>query len=153
MNVLTRFFQRGLCLIALTLVIGAAAQAAAPETAFLFLWPGLLAAVAAVLASLLDPGLTRAKSLAPIAAAAAVGGAWLIGLSHPVFLGIGMDLPGVLVLMGLLVLMLVRPLSPERGAVRPWLMAALAVLVLGGALSFAARFAEPAPAAEASATA
>jgi hypothetical protein len=40
---------------------------------------------------------------------------------------------------------LVRPLSPERGAVRPWLMAALAVLVLAGGLSLAARTAEPAP--------
>jgi hypothetical protein len=56
-----------------------------------------------------------------------------------------MDLPGVLVLMGLLVLMLARPLSPERGAVRPWLMAALAVLVLGGALSGWARIALPMP--------
>ncbi len=132
-------------LIALVLVIGAAAQAAAPETAFLFLWPGLLAAVAAALASLLDPGLTRVKSLAPIAVAAAVGGAWLVGLSHPVFLGIGMDLPGVLVLLGLLGLMLVRPLSPERGAVRPWLMAALAVLALGAAVSGWARIAAPMP--------
>jgi len=132
-------------LIALILVIGAAAQAVAPETAFLFLWPGLLAAAAAGLAGLLDPGLTRARALAPVAVAATIGGAWLIGLSHPVFLGIGMDLPGVLVLLGLLGLMLVRPLSPERGAVRPWLMAALAVLVLGAAVSGWARIAEPMP--------
>lgn len=133
-------------LIALVLLIGFAAQIFAPETAFLFLWPGLLAAVAAALANLLDPGLTRAKSLAPIAVAATVGGAWLVGLSHPVFLGIGMDLPGVLVLLGLLGLMLVRPLSPEGGAVRPWLMAALAVLVLGAAVSGWARIAAPMPA-------
>ena len=91
-------------------------------------------------------GLTRAKSLAPIAAAAVLGGAWLIGLSHPVFLGIGMDMPGVLVLLALLGLMLVRPLAPERGAVRPWLMAALAVLALGAALSGWARLAMPMPA-------
>lgn len=130
-------------LVALVLVIAAAAQAAAPATAFLFLWPGLLATIVAALAAGLDPGLTRARSLAPIAAAAVIGGAWLIGLSHPIFLGIGLDLPGVLVLMGLLMLMLVRPLSPERGAVRPWLMAALAALVLGGVLSVGARLAEP----------
>ncbi|HEY0599189.1 M20/M25/M40 family metallo-hydrolase [Brevundimonas sp.] len=130
-------------LVALVLVIAAAAQAAAPATAFLFLWPGLLATIVAALAASLDPGLTRARSLAPIAAAAVIGGAWLIGLSHPIFLGIGLDLPGVLVLMGLLMLMLVRPLSPERGAVRPWLMAALAALVLGGVLSVGARLAEP----------
>ncbi len=133
-------------LIALVLVLGLAAQAFAPETAFLFLWPGLLAAAAAALAGLIDPGLTRVKSLAPVAVAAAVGGAWLIGLSHPVFLGIGMDMPGVLALLGLLGLMLIRPLSPERGAVRPWLMAALAVLVLGAAVSGWARIANPMPA-------
>ncbi|MBW8303701.1 MAG: peptidase M20, partial [Brevundimonas sp.] len=132
-------------LIALVLVIGAAAQALAPEAAFLFLWPGLLAALAAALAAFLDPGLTRAKSLAPVAVAAMLGGGWLIGLSHPVFLGVGLDLPGVLVLLGLLGLMLVRPLSPEHSAVRPWLMAALAVLVLGAALSGWARMAEPMP--------
>ncbi|MDQ7811246.1 M20/M25/M40 family metallo-hydrolase [Brevundimonas sp.] len=132
-------------LIALTLLIGAAAQTVAPEAAFLFIWPGLLAAVAAALASVLDPGLTRARSLAPIAVAATLGVGWLIGLSHPVFLGVGLDLPGVLVLLGLLALMLVRPLSPEQGAARPWLMAALAVLVLGAALSGWARLAEPMP--------
>lgn len=133
-------------LIALVLLIGALAQTVAPETAFLFLWPGLLAAAAAAAAAVLDPGLTRARSLVPVAVAAVLGGGWLIGLAHPVFLGIGMDMPGVLVLMGLLALMLARPLSPERGMVRPWLMAALAVLVLGGALSWSARIAEPMPA-------
>jgi hypothetical protein len=132
-------------LIALALLFGLLAQAVAPQTAFLFLWPGLLAAAAAAVAAFLDPGLTRPRSLVPATVAATLGGAWLIGLSHPVFLGIGMDLPGVLALLGLLVLMLVRPLSPERGAVRPWLMIALAVLVLGGGLSFAGRLAEPTP--------
>ncbi len=133
-------------LIGLVLVIGFAAQILAPETAFLFLWPGLTAAAAAALAGLLDPGLTRTKALLPVALAAMVGGAWLVGMAHPVFLGIGMDMPGVLVLLGLLALMLVRPLSPERGAVRPWLMAALAVLVLGAAVSGWARIANPMPA-------
>ncbi|HYD27945.1 M20/M25/M40 family metallo-hydrolase [Brevundimonas sp.] len=130
-------------LIALVLVFAAAAQALAPQAAFLFLWPALLAAATAALAAVLDPGLTRAPSLAAVAVAATIGGAWLIGLSHPVFLGVGLDLPGVLVLMGLLVLMLVRPLSPERGAVRPWLIAALAVLVLGGAVSAWGQVARP----------
>jgi len=109
----------------------------------------VLAAALAALAAILDPGLTRTKSLLPIAVVLALGGGWLIGLSHPVFLGIGMDLPGVLVLMGMLVLMLARPLSPERGMVRPWLMAALAVLVLGAGLSAWAQAAAPMPVAEA----
>ena len=133
-------------LIALVLGLGLVAQMLAPQAAFLFVWPGLLAALTAAVAARLDPGLTRARSLAPVAVAAVLGGSWLVGLSHPVFLGIGMDLPGVLVLMGLLILMLVRPLSPERGVVRPWLMAALAVLVLGGALSAWAQIARPMPA-------
>lgn len=132
-------------LTALVLAIGAMSQLLAPETAFLFLWPGLLAAVIAAVAAFLDPGLTRPASLVPIALGVVLGGGWLVGLSHPVFLGVGMDLPGVLAVMGLLVLMLARPLSPERGAVRPWLMAALAVLVLGGAISGWARIAEPVP--------
>lgn len=131
--------------IALVLVFGAGAQAAAPETAFLFLWPALLAALVASAATFADPGLTRPAALAPIALAAVVGGAWLIGLSHPVFLGIGMDLPGVLALMGLLVLMLVRPLGPDQPLARPLLMVALAVLVIGGGVSWTARLAAPMP--------
>ena len=133
-------------LIGLVLGLGAVAQLLAPETAFLFLWPALLAAAVAAVVAFADPGLTRPASLAPIALTVAAAGGWLVGLAHPVFLGVGMDLPGVLALIGLLVLMLARPLSPERGAVRPWLMAALAVLVLGGALSGWARVAEPVPA-------
>ena len=140
-------------LIGLILIVAAAAQAAAPEAAFLFVWTGLLAALTAAVAAFLDPGLTRPRSLAPVAVAAVLGAGWIAGLAHTVFLGIGMDLPGVLVLLGLLVLMLVRPLGPERAMARPLLMAAMAVLLLGAALSGAARFAEPdrAPATVASA--
>jgi hypothetical protein len=130
-------------LIALVLVFAAAAQAGAPETAFLLTWPALLAAVAATVAAALDPGLTRARALGPVAVAGAVGGAWLVAIAHPVFLGIGMDLPGVLALLGLLGLMLVRPLSPEQDGRRPLLMVALAVLLLGAGVSGYARIAEP----------
>lgn len=136
-------------LIGLILVVAAAAQAAAPEAAFLFVWTGLLVAVAAAVTAFADPGLTRARSLAPIALAAVLGAGWITGLGHTVFLGIGMDFPGALALLGLLVLMLVRPLGPEPAQARRLLMAALAVLVLGAAVSGAARIAEPAPAAEA----
>ncbi|MFN3557958.1 MAG: M20/M25/M40 family metallo-hydrolase [Brevundimonas sp.] len=130
-------------LIALVLVFAAAAQGFAPETAFLFLWPALLAALVAVIAALFDPALLKPASLAPIAVTAAVVGAWLVGLSHPVFLGIGMDLPGALALLGLLGLMLVRPLSPEQSVVRPLLMVALAILFIGAGVSAYARIAEP----------
>lgn len=132
--------------IGLILILASAAQGFAPEAAFLFVWTGLLAALTAAAAAFLDPGLTRTKSLAPIAVAAVLGAGWIAGLAHTVFLGIGMDLPGVLVLLGLLVLMFVRPLSPEQATARPLLMAALAVLLIGAALSGAARVAEPQPA-------
>ncbi|WP_439471927.1 M20/M25/M40 family metallo-hydrolase [Brevundimonas sp.] len=130
-------------LIALVLVLAAGAQAAAPEVAFLFLWPALLAAVIAVIVAAVDPALLKPASLVPVAIGVAIGGAWLVGLSHPVFLGIGMDLPGVLVLLGLLGLMLIRPLSPERALERPVLMVGLVVLLLGAGLSGYARVAEP----------
>jgi len=133
-------------LIGLILIVAAAAQTAAPEAAFLFVWTALLAALAAAAAAFLDPGLIRSRSLAPVAVAAVLGAGWIAGLAHTTFLGIGMDLPGVMVLLGLLVLMFVRPLSPERATARPLLMAAMAILLLGAALSGAARFAEPQPA-------
>jgi hypothetical protein len=131
--------------IALVLVFGAGAQAAAPETAFLFLWPALLAAAVACAAGFADPGLTRPAALAPMALAVVAGGAWLIGMAHPVFLGIGMDLPGVLALIGLLVLMLIRPFGAEQPFARPLLMVALAVLVIGTGVSWSARLAAPMP--------
>lgn len=130
-------------LIGLILIFATAAQTLAPEAAFLFVWTGLLAAVAAALAAVLDPGLTRPASLAPAAVAAVLGGGWIMAQAHGVFLGVGMDMPGVLVLLGLLVLMLVRPLSTEQGLSRPLLIAAAAALILGAGLSVAAQVLEP----------
>jgi hypothetical protein len=130
-------------LIGLILIFATAAQTLAPEAAFLFVWTGLLTAVAAALAAVLDPGLTRPGSLAPVAVAAVPGGGWIMAQAHGIFLGVGMDMPGVLVLLGLLVLMLVRPLSPEQGLSRPLLIAAAAALILGAGLSVAAQILEP----------
>ena len=130
-------------LIGLILILGMVAQALAPEAAFLFVWTGLLAAVAAALAALLDPSLTRTPSLAPATFAAVLGGGWIMAQAHGVFLGVGMDLPGVLVLLGLLVLMLIRPLGPEQGLARPLLIAAAAALLFGGGLSVAGQVMEP----------
>jgi hypothetical protein len=130
-------------LIGLILILAIPAQALAPEAAFLFVWTGLLAAVAAALAAVLDPGLTRPRALAPAAFAAVLAGSWILAQAHGVFLGVGMDLPGVLVLLGLLVLMLIRPLSPGQGLARPLLVAAAAALLIGGGLSVAAQFMEP----------
>ncbi|WP_292037862.1 MULTISPECIES: M28 family peptidase [unclassified Brevundimonas] len=133
-------------LIALVFLFGCIVQGAAPEAALLFVWPALLAAIAAALAALISPGLTRPAGLIPSAVAGVLGGAWLMGLGHFVFLGIGMDLPGALALIGLLALLFLRPLSPPVGAVRPVLIGAAACLVLACGFSLAARFAEPTPA-------
>lgn len=130
-------------LIALVLVVGGAAQAAAPEAAFLLIWPAVLAAAVAAGVAVLDPALLSPKALGPVAVAGVVGAGWLAATAHPIFLGIGMDLPGVLAVIGLLMLILVRPLSPERGLTRVVLVAAAAVLIAGAGLSVAARFAEP----------
>ena len=126
-------------LVAVILLLGLGVQFLAPEAAFLFVWSGLLAALVAALAAQLDPALLRPRALAPVAVAGALGGGWLMTLAHPVFLGIGMDLPGVLALLGLIGLALVRPLSPEPTAARPVLMLAAAMLLLACALSVWAR--------------
>ncbi|MFN4091423.1 MAG: M20/M25/M40 family metallo-hydrolase [Brevundimonas sp.] len=134
-------------LIGLVLLFGFGAQVFAPTTAFLFLWPALLAAGVAASASWFDPGLTRPQSLAPAAVAAALGTGWLMSLAHPVFLGIGMDLPGVLALLGLIGLIFIRPLSPETRMARPLMIAAVVGLLAAAGLSGYAQVAEP-PAAE-----
>jgi hypothetical protein len=133
-------------LIALVFLFGCAVQGTAPEAALLFVWPALLAAAAATLSALISPDLKRPSSLMPAAIAGVVGGAWLMGLGHFVFLGVGMDLPGALALIGLLALLFLRPLSPPVGATRPVLVGAAACLILACGLSLAARFAEPTPA-------
>jgi len=133
-------------LIALVFLLGCVVQGAAPETALLFVWPALLAAAAAALAALISPGLIRPASLIPPAVAGVLGGAWLMGIGHFVFLGVGMDLPGALALIGLLALLFLRPLSPPVGTIRPLLIGAAACLILACGFNLAARFAEPTPA-------
>ncbi|MGV9007661.1 MAG: M20/M25/M40 family metallo-hydrolase [Brevundimonas sp.] len=140
-------------LIALTFGLGLVVQTLAPEAALLFVWPGLLAALAAAIAAMIDPGLGNPRALAPVGIAAVIGGAWLFGVGHAVFLGVGMDLPGALALIGLLTLMLVRPLAPGDRAGRAVLIASAACLVLACGLAVSARIVEPAPVTTAIATA
>jgi hypothetical protein len=130
-------------LIALTFSLGLIVQTIAPEAALVFVWPGLLAAAAAAITAFAGPGLDRPAGLASSAVAGVLGGAWLIGLGHFVFLGVGMDLPGAMALIGLLVLMLVRPLAPAAGLTRFVLIAAAAGLLIAGGVSAAGRWAEP----------
>ena len=129
-------------LIALILILGGVVQAIAPTAAFLLIWPALLASAAAALSALIGARLERPASLIPPAVATALGGAWIVSMTHPVFLGIGMDLPGVLAPLALLLLMLARPLAPV-GAGRAFAATAAACLVLACAVGLTARLAEP----------
>ncbi|CAN5250844.1 M28 family metallopeptidase [soil metagenome] len=129
-------------LILLVLVLGSAVQAVAPEAAFLLVWPGLLAAAAAAATALIGARLVRGAAFVPSAIALALGGAWLMGLAHQVFLNIGMDVPGVLTVMVLLVLMLATPLAPPAYR-RALCGAAAACLIVACAAALTARVAEP----------
>lgn len=126
-------WPRWLGLIGLVLALGTLAQALLPEAGFLFLWPGLLAGAAAALVAGIDPELRRARiALIPGVLSVLVGG-WLLALAHPVFLGIGMDLPGVMTLFALLWLSLAAPLAlvtPASPGAGPWRGLAVAGLVL-----------------------
>ncbi|WP_298162279.1 M20/M25/M40 family metallo-hydrolase [Brevundimonas sp.] len=130
-------------LIALIFVLGCVVQGAAPEAALILIWPGLLAAAAAGACALVGARLESPRSLIPAVVATVIGGAWILNLSHQVFLGVGMDLPGVLALMTLLVQLFLAPLAPRaKGTLAA---AAAACLILACGLSLTARFAEPAP--------
>ncbi|MGX1691861.1 M20/M25/M40 family metallo-hydrolase [Brevundimonas naejangsanensis] len=133
-------------LIALVFVFGCALQGAAPEAALLFVWPVLLAATAAALAAMIDPSLTRPLGLLPPAVTTVLGGAWLAGIGHFVFLGVGMDLPGALAPVALLVLLFARPLGPETRTARLMLFAAAACMIAGVGLNVSAQLLAPAPA-------
>jgi hypothetical protein len=129
-------------LILLIGLLGAGVQAVAPEAAFLLIWPALIAAAAAAVSALIGARLQSTASLIPAAVVTAVGGAWIVSLAHPVFLGIGMDLPGVLAPLGLLILVFGRPLAPPRVA-RALAGCAACCLILACGLSLSARYAEP----------
>lgn len=131
-------------LIIVVLTLGFFTQIAAPEAALLFIWPGLAAALAAAVTAVIGARLERSTALIPSAVATLLIGGWLLAQAHGVFLGIGMSLPGVLGLFGLLVAMLARPLAPVQplGARSLAVVAAIALL-LGGGLSLAAQSAQP----------
>ena len=128
-------------LIVLVLILGGLIQAVAPEAAFLFLWPGLIAALAAAIAAVIGARLTSWRALIPAAVATVAVGGWLLVQGHGVFLGVGMDLPGALGLIALLVVLTARPLAPtSAGEVRVIGGLACAGLLTGCAVALAARF-------------
>lgn len=137
---------RWLGLIGLVLVFGIAAQIAAPQVALIFVWPGLAAAFAAAVTALLTRRARPLLALAPVAVIAILAGGWLLVLAHPTFLGVGMDMPGVLALIGLLILATTAGLAPPEGVRRGLAAGAAACLILACGFSLAARFTEPPPA-------
>lgn len=131
-------------LITLVFGLGVAVQIFAPEAALVFVWTALPAAGAAAIAAFVDPVMLRRAALVPAAIATVVVGAWLFGLGHFGFLSVGIDMPGILALVGLLVFMLIRPLTPTSDATRPMLITAAVCLVVACGVSVAARFTQPA---------
>jgi len=131
-------------LLALGWLLALIAQIAAPATAFLFAWPTLVVALAAAVAARLDPGLERVRGALVIAILGALAAGWVLAMAHPVFLGIGMDLPGVLAVLALLALMALRPLAPK--AARTMATLAAVVLLTGAVTSFWGTQARPAQA-------
>lgn len=127
-------------LIGLVLLLGLAAQLFAPTTSFLFLWPALLATAAGVAAALVGVHALAGRLILTLAAV--IGAGWALYLAHPVFLGIGMDLPGAVAVLGLMAVMLLRPLAPEDLS-KPLALAALIALLLACGVSGAAQVTEP----------
>ncbi len=129
-------------LIAFVFLLGCLVQGAAPEASLILVWPGLLAAAAAAASALVGARLESSRSLIPAMIATVIGGAWILTLSHQVFLGVGMDMPGLLALMTVLGLLFLAPLAPRaKGTLAA---AAAACLILACGLSLTARYAEPA---------
>lgn len=127
-------------LIGLVLVLGAVVQAVAPEAAFLLIWPALIAAVTAAAAALISARLTTWAALVPAAMATAGVGGWLLVQGHGVFLGVGMDMPGALGVIALLIGLLARPLSPTSGGMaRAVRLTAIGLVVIGLIVGLCAR--------------
>jgi len=123
----------------LGLLLGIVLQALAPEATPLFVWPLLAASVAFAVSR------TRfakpARALTAAVAVLAVG--WLGVFGNLVFLGLGIDLPAVIVLPVLALLPCLMPLLAVSGEEKAAPAAAALLLVLGaGSLAYA-RLAPP----------
>ena len=132
-------------LVLLTLALGAILQAVAPGTAFVLLWPGLLAALAMAAHALIAQRVPARWSPAPSLIAAVLGGAWLLYMGHLVYLGIGSSLPAAGAALALPFAMLIAPLFQSLERPRPLMLAAAVCLALGAGVSLSARIVEPLP--------
>src|SRR5690606_21827436 len=71
--------------ILLVLILGGVVQMLAPQAAFLFLWPGVLAAATAAAVAFISPDLKGRAVWIIAGLALLVAAAWLAGLGHQVF--------------------------------------------------------------------
>ena len=105
----------------------------APEAAFLLLWPGLIAALAAASTAVIGARFRSWASFAPAVVTTAVVGGWLLVQGHGVFLGVGM--PGAVGPIALMIALMVRPLAPGAGRALPIFAAVSLFLACGIAVA------------------
>lgn len=122
-------------LIVLVLILGGGVQAIAPEAAFLLLWPGLIAALAAASTAVIGARLASWAPFAPAIVTTTLVGGWLLVQGHGVFLGVGMDMPGAVGPIALMIALMVRPLAPGAGRALPIFAAASLFLACGIAVA------------------
>ena len=119
----------------LGLVIALAMQVAAPTTAFLVVWPLLLAGIIGVSVRYL-PG-TTGNVVRAVLAAAALG--MVLQFGHQFMQGIGADLPSVVALLAALAIPVLGPLTPQVAPRRAFMVAGLCLLA-GLAIAAVVRF-------------
>lgn len=130
--------------IALLAVIGLVAQIEAPTAAWVFAVPALLLSATAAIVAWLDPRLDRGFGLVAVAGMAAFVSAPLVPLAHIGFLGIGADLPAILLLVLPTIAIAFWPLI-RADAWRPSLVAIVAMLIAAGAIAHHLQHAPLAP--------
>jgi len=119
-------------LLGVQFLLALAAQVLAPETAFLFAWPLLVAGLsAAAIMTLANGEFPRAAALATGGAAAIVAVAWLASFAGFLFLAMGADLPEGLSLFAVLALAPLWPLAAVWTRVKGAGAASAAVLLAG----------------------
>ena len=129
----------------LVLLLALAAQVAAPTTTPLLAWPLLLTAAVAALAATLDPMLRKPPVLAVLAVAGAVSAAFVLGLAHLAFLGVGSELPMTMAAFLLLVSLAMAPLLRDAVPPRPAAVIALVLLLGAGGIALSVRLAPLSP--------
>jgi hypothetical protein len=98
----TQSGSRWLGAVLLVGVLAVAAQAVAPMAAPVFAWPLLAVALAAAIASGLDPEVGSPPAIGVVAVLGVAAAAQTLGLAHLTFLTLGADMPQIMAVFGLL---------------------------------------------------